>query len=69
MNSRAQTGDAANSSFGAAKPKLQDVRPGVEPATPEQRALAAGSYRRVPSEDNYIDRAPLAERIRGQRGY
>jgi hypothetical protein len=67
MESRAQAGDEANGSFGAAEAPLKDSQSGVEPTAPGQRASTEGGYRRAPSEDKSIDRAPLAERMRQRR--
>lgn len=64
---QSQAGDEANGSFGPGEPTQQDSKAGIEPAASGQQALA-GEDRRVPNADKYMDRAPLAERIRGRKG-
>lgn len=68
MQSRTQTGDDANGSFGPDESRLQDSRSGVEISESQQQAVAESDYRRTPSEDKSRDQAPLAERIRRRTG-
>src|SRR5262245_62123308 len=66
MQSRYQAGDEENGSFGATRSKLQDLKPGVEAATP-RGATTEGKYRRNVSKKKYQTVASLADRIR-ERG-
>ena len=63
MGSRAHAGDEANGSFSPAEPSLQEARSGVESAAPKGE-VAQNEYRRAPSDEKYLDRTALAERMR-----
>jgi hypothetical protein len=64
MESRFQSEDEQNGSFGPADRPLQNLKPGFESGEQKREVAQGDRLRRLRSEEKAVPRAPLAKRIR-----